>query len=98
VGVVSEIEVRDNRQLHRFELLVDGSPAGLAAYRLRDDAIVVTHSEINREFRGQGLGNELASRTLDLIRSRGDKIVPLCPFFAKYVEEHDSYDDIVVAP
>jgi predicted GNAT family acetyltransferase len=95
--MVSEIEVRDNPAEHRFELLVDGAVAGLAVYRLRADAVVITHSEVDRQFRGQGLGNELAQRTLDLLRSRGDKVVPVCPFFARYVAEHPTYDDIVVA-
>ncbi|MEU4240326.1 GNAT family N-acetyltransferase [Actinoplanes sp. NPDC026619] len=94
---MSDIEVRDNASQHRFELLVDGAVAGLAVYRLREDAVVVTHSEVNPQFRGQGLGNELAQRTLDLLRSRGAKVVPLCPFFARYVQEHPGYDDIVVA-
>lgn len=93
---MSDFDVQDNAANHRFELLVDGKVAGLAMYRHRDDAIVVTHSEVNPEFRGQGLGNELAKRTLELIRSRGEKVVPVCPFFARFVEEHPDYDDIVV--
>ncbi len=96
--VVSDYEVQDNTANHRFELLVDGAVAGLAMYRHRgDDIVVVTHSEVNPQFRGRGLGNELAQRTLELIRSRGQKVVPICPFFARYVEEHPEYDDIVVA-
>jgi uncharacterized protein len=96
VKVVSETEVRDNAENHRFELLVDGAVAGLAAYRFRDDVVVITHSEVNPQFRGQGLGNELAERTLALLRQRGDKVLPLCPFFARYVEEHPTYDDILI--
>jgi uncharacterized protein len=92
---VSDIDLQDDPGAHRFHLLVDGSPAGLAAYRVHDDVIVVTHSEVDPKFRGQGLGNELARRTLDLIRSRGQKVTPVCPFFAKYVGEHPEYDDIV---
>ena len=88
--------MRDNAANHRFELLADGEIAGLAMYHLRDDAIVITHSEVSPAFRGRGYGNELASRTLDLIRSRGEKVVPICPFFARYVREHQEYDDIVV--
>jgi predicted GNAT family acetyltransferase len=95
---VSDFDVRDNTANHRFELLADGEVAGLAMYRVRDDAIVITHSEVNPKFRGRGYGNELASRTLDLIRSRGEKVVPICPFFAQYVEEHREYDDIVIEP
>jgi uncharacterized protein len=95
---VSDFEVQDNAANHRFELLVDGAVAGLAMYRRRgDDIVVVTHSEVKPDFRGRGLGNVLAQRTLELIRSRGEKIVPICPFFARYVEEHPEYDDIVVS-
>ncbi|MFI5892750.1 GNAT family N-acetyltransferase [Actinoplanes sp. NPDC051513] len=94
---MSDFDVQDNAANHRFELLVDGAVAGLAMYRRRGDTVVVvTHSEVNPEFRGRGLGNELAQRTLDLIRSRGEKVVPICPFFARYVSEHPEYDDIVV--
>jgi predicted GNAT family acetyltransferase len=93
---VSDFEVQDNAANHRFELLVDGSVAGMAMYRHRGEAVVVTHSEVNPAYRGQGLGNELAKRTLDLIRSRGEKVVPICPFFARYIGEHPEYDDIVI--
>jgi hypothetical protein len=95
---VSDYEVRDNAANHRFELLADGVTAGLAMYRRRgEDVIVVTHSEVMAAFRGKGLGGELARQTLELIRSRGQKVVPVCPFFARYVGEHPEYDDIVVS-
>jgi len=96
LGRVSDIEVQDNPVRHQFELLVDGEQAGLAAYRERDGVVTVTHSEVDRRFRGQGLANELARRTLDQLRERGVKVVPMCPFFARYVGEHHEYDDIIV--
>jgi hypothetical protein len=92
---VSDIEVRDNPAAHRFELLVDGEVGGEAIYRWREGAVIVTHSEVDRKFRGQGLAGELARRTLDQIRERDLRVVPLCPFFAHYVEEHPEYSDIV---
>lgn len=92
---MSDIEVRDNPAAHRFELFVDGEVAGLAAYRLREGAVIVTHSEVDRKFRGQGLANELARRTLEQIRERDLQVVPLCPFFAHYVGEHPEWADIV---
>jgi len=93
--VVSEIELQDNPDAHQFELLVDGEPAGLAAYRMRDGVMVITHSEVSPRFRGQGLGDELARRTLDVIRARGGQVTPACPFFARYVEKHHDWDDII---
>jgi len=95
---VNEIGLRDDTDRHRFELLVDGEVAGLADYHVRDGAVVITHSEVDSRLRGRGLGNELARRTLDELRARGVKVVPVCPFFARYVSEHRDYDDIVIEP
>jgi predicted GNAT family acetyltransferase len=92
---VTDIEVQDNADRHRFEVTVDGEPAGKALYQSRSGAVVVTHSEVDPKFRGQGVANELARQTLDQIRERGLKVVPLCPFFAHYVETHPEYLDLV---
>ena len=72
----------------RFEFLVDGTLGGFAAYRVRDGLVTITHSEVDRGFRGQGLGGELVERTLDQLRERGARVVPACPFFARYTSEH----------
>ena len=92
---MSDIEVQDNAAQHRFEVFVDGEVAGKAVYQSRPGAIIVIHSEVDPRFRGQGLANELARRTLDQIRERDLHVVPLCPFFAHYVDEHPEYADIV---
>jgi predicted GNAT family acetyltransferase len=90
-----DVRVRDNEANHRFELLVDGAAAGLAAYRVRDGQTVVTHSEVDPAFRGKGLGGELARLTLDQLRAQGARVVVACPFFVKYVGEHHDWDDII---
>ena len=58
---MSDIEVKDDAAQHRFELLVDGEVAGKAVYQARAGAIIVTHSEVDPRFRGQGLANVLAA-------------------------------------
>jgi predicted GNAT family acetyltransferase len=89
------MELRDDTANHRFALLVDGDVGGLAAYRVRDGVVVITHSEVDRRFRGQGLGTELARRTLDELRARGARVHPACPFFARFIGDHPEYDDLV---
>ena len=91
-----DVTVQDNPGRHRFELRLDGEVAGFADYRVRDGAVVVVHSEVDRAHRGQGLGGVLAKETLDALRERAEKVVPACPFFAQYVADHPEYDDIVV--
>ena len=90
-----DVTVRENADQLRFELLLDGEPAGFAAYRVRDGITVITHSEVDPAHRGQGLGNELARQTLDALRAQGARIVPSCRFFAGYVAEHPEYADLV---
>lgn len=94
---MSDIEVQDVPGAHRFELLVDGVVSGRADYRVRDGVTAITHSEVDPHLRGQGLGDELARRTLDQLRSQGATVLPLCPFFAHYVRQHPEYDDLLAS-
>jgi uncharacterized protein len=87
--------VHDNPDRRRFELRAGDQVAGIAAYRVRDGVTVITHSEIDPAFRGQGLGSELARQTMDLLKSQQARVITACPFFAKYVTEHREYDDIL---
>ena len=90
-----DVSVRDNVDERRFELVLDGEVAGQAVYRVRDGLTVILHSEVDPRFRGRGLGNDLARHTLDQLRAQGARVVPSCPFFAKYVAEHPEYADLV---
>jgi predicted GNAT family acetyltransferase len=90
-------EIRDNPDQRRYELFADGALAGFAAYRVRDGLTVITHSEVDPAYRGKGLGSVLAERTLDHLREHGARVVPACPFFAKYVAEHPEYEDLIEA-
>jgi predicted GNAT family acetyltransferase len=89
------VEVTDNAGAGRYEVSVDGEPAGGAYYRLEDDRIVFTHTEIDPAHEGQGLGGGLARGALDDVRGRGLAVVPLCPFIAGWIRRHPDYADLV---
>jgi predicted GNAT family acetyltransferase len=90
-----DAKVQDNPDRSRFEVIVDGEVGGFAAYRIKDGLVVITHSQVDPRYQGQGVGGQLARQTLDLLRERGARVVPVCPFFAEYVSKHPEYDDIV---
>lgn len=92
-----DVVVQDRSERSRFEIEVDGELGGFAAYRVREGAVVIIHTEIDPRHRGRGVGQELARRTLDLLRARGARVVPSCPFFAAYIAEHAEYADLVDA-
>ena len=71
--------------------------AGAAFYELDDDVITFTHTEVDPEFEGQGVGSALARYALDQAREAGLRVRPLCPFIARWIRRHPDYADLVVA-
>ncbi|MGW5867304.1 GNAT family N-acetyltransferase [Streptomyces sp. NPDC055239] len=79
---------------HRYEILVDGTTAGLTAYRDRDGQRVFFHTEVDDAFAGQGLASILVQQALTDVRASGLRIVPVCPYVAKFLKKHEEFADI----
>jgi predicted GNAT family acetyltransferase len=93
---MSDIQVTDNAEEHRFEAHVDGALAGFAAYRFRGNHIVFTHTEVDPAFEGHGVGGVLARGALDQVRAAGEHdVVAMCPFIAAWIARHPSYQDLL---
>jgi uncharacterized protein len=92
---MTDVTVRDNPDLSRFEAYVDGRLAGFSAYELSDGVITFTHTEVDDEFEGQGVGSALVRWELDLVRAQGGRRVrPLCPFVRAWIDKHPDYADL----
>jgi len=90
-----DFNVVDNQDQHRYEIRVDGALAGAAYYRVHPagdgaepERIVFTHTEVEKEFEGKGVGSKLAGDALTLAKGRGLQIVAQCPFIAAYLKKH----------
>jgi predicted GNAT family acetyltransferase len=82
------VAVRDNPDQRRYELVVDGAVAGEIDYLLKPDSVVLLHTEVSPELEGHGLGARLVADALEDIRSRGLRVVPVCPFVQAYLRRH----------
>jgi predicted GNAT family acetyltransferase len=90
------IAITDNVELSRYEVTVDGKPAGYSDYIGYPDRRIVTHTVVDPSFEGQGVGSALAKGVLADIRARGLRVVVSCPFVKSYIERHPGeYDDIL---
>lgn len=78
----------------RYEISVDGAPAGRAAYLDTGAQRIFHHTEIAKEFGGRGLGGKLIAAALADTRCAGKRIVPMCSFVDAYVAKHAEYADI----
>src|SRR5690606_19380608 len=92
------IEVADNVAAARFEVRLDGTVVGFADYVLKGGTIILSHTEVQPEFEGRGLGSRLARAALDAARDAGLKVIPRCPSIARYIDRHPEYADLVARP
>jgi predicted GNAT family acetyltransferase len=89
-------EVIQDASMNRFELLVDGQSVGELDYSIRDDTIVLIHTEIDPSQREGGMGGELVKGALNLIRAETDyRVVANCTFASAWVSEHPEYEDLL---
>lgn len=89
------MEIRNEPDENRYVVEIDGEVKAIAAYERRDGRVLFTHTEVDDDLEGQGVGSRLAAHALDDVRATGDRIVPLCPFIAGYVERHPEYAELV---
>ena len=81
---------------NRYELRRGATVIGFTEFnRVGADTIMVTHSEIDPAYEGQGHGSRLARGTLEHIHAAGKQVIPMCPFVAAYIRRHPEYIDYV---
>lgn len=90
------IEIRDDPDEGAYVVDVDGERAGKAVYHMRGGRHLFVHTEIDHRFSGAGLGTKLVRYALDDMRAKAGVIVPICPFFMSFLEDHPGeYEDII---
>lgn len=88
---MSDKRVTDNTQANRFEIFVDDELAGYAEYRQEDGSVAFTHTVVEPQYEGQGVGSALAGGALDAVRAAGGSVLPYCPFIRSYIQRHPGY-------
>jgi predicted GNAT family acetyltransferase len=87
--------VRDNPARNRFEMDTEAGVA-FANYRRDGRTLMITHTEVPRAIEGRGVGSQFVAGVLELVRSRGEKVVPLCGFVRHFIAQHPDYADLVM--
>ncbi len=87
-------QVLDNPEKSRFELEEQGLIA-FADYRLHGERLTIPHVEAPPALRGTGAAGRLMTGVMDIVRERGLKVVPLCPYAAAFIQRHPEYRDLV---
>ena len=88
------IEVKQTGET--FDLLYDGQKAGFLEYNKKAEGILeITHTEVDEEYGGKGLGKELVKAAVEEAKKNNMKIISLCPYAKKTIERTTEFKDVL---
>jgi len=87
--------VKNNNTESRFEAQVDDCLA-FVDYQINGKQITLVHTEVPSQLGGQGVGGKIVKAALDFAVDNHLKVLPECPFVARYIERHPYYHNIRV--
>ena len=91
---MTDADIHDNTELHRYELPVGGEVA-VVIYNLSDQNLMITETLVPVALEGQGIASRLAKHVTADSRDRGLFILPVCPFFSTWLQKHPEHADVV---
>jgi len=60
-----------------------------------ENRIVVDHTYVSEELRGQGIAGKLVDEVVSYAREKNKKIIPLCPYAKEKIEKTQEYHDVL---
>ena len=95
LSIMESLELSINPTAQRYEAKQGGNVVAFIEYRDDSSARSLTHTKVNENLEGQGIGSQLVKFALEEIKSSGSSLVPMCPFVATYVQRHREYAELV---
>lgn len=59
------------------------------------ERIIIEHTEVSEELKGQGAGKQLVAAAVEYARKNKLKIIPLCPFASSVFARVKEYTDVL---
>jgi uncharacterized protein len=91
------IEHQTKEDKGRFVLEDEGEIRGQLVYTQRHNEMIIQHTEVDEDLRGQNLGNQLVEEAVEYARSNGLKVQPVCVFAKAMFESRKDFKDVLAA-
>ena len=92
-----EIQQHDNGNKGAFFVEIDGEQLAEMTYTYAGpNKIIIDHTEVSDKLKGQGIGYKLVEASVEFMRSKNLKAIPLCPFAnAVFKKKGEAYADVL---
>jgi predicted GNAT family acetyltransferase len=88
-------EITDNARAGRFEASIDGHLVGWQPYRRYGSHFVLMRTEVDEQWRTQGISSAMIDGILGMIGVTGATVIPRCKVAGDYIYRHPEYLDLV---
>lgn len=79
-----------------FFIEEDGEVQAKITYsKAGDTKIIIDHTQISDELRGENIGKALVKHAVSYARENQLKVIPLCPFAKSVIERDKSLQDVL---
>ncbi|WBA42301.1 GNAT family N-acetyltransferase [Hymenobacter canadensis] len=91
------VNIEHHTQDQEFIATIGGHTGELAYSTPAEDVVDFTHTFVDEELRGQGVGEALAHAGLQYARQHQLRVRTSCKFMAAFVRQHSEYQDLLEA-
>jgi len=84
----ADVSMTRNDARHRYELHEADKLAVVIEFRDLPGHVDLIHTETQAGFEGRGLAKVLVRYALDDVVASGKRIIPHCPYVARFVDKH----------
>jgi uncharacterized protein len=93
----SRVTIRNSPDSGSYDASIGDRVVGTIVYEPQDGRMVIMHTVVDPEFRGQGIASALAQFVLDDLTARGKTLTNYCGFIADYIDRNPVYAKLVDA-
>jgi uncharacterized protein len=87
--------IENNGAKSRYEAKQNGEVVGFADYRPIGTSLMFSHTEVNEDLEGKGVGTTLIRFALEDTRAQNMTALPMCPFVKIFIQRHEEFIEVV---
>lgn len=88
------MEYKINEEAREVQVFDGDKKIGHINMVFKGDVIDAPHTEVDKEYGGQGIAGKLVDKLVEYARENKKKIIPSCPYIRDKFEKDDSYEDV----